>query len=73
MLKVSYREPEQELQQQILVEAPPVVSEAVALLWILQSMESRGDAVNADWTADLATLRKQIAAVGVTDVTWEVV
>jgi hypothetical protein len=46
MLKVSYREPEQELQQQILVEAPPVVSEAVALLWILQSMESRGDAVN---------------------------
>ncbi len=42
MLKVSYREPRQELQPQILMGAPSVVSEAVALLWILQSRRAEG-------------------------------
>lgn len=73
MLKVSYWKSGQDLQQEILADAPPAISEAVALLWILQSMESGEEAVIADWTADLATLRQQIDAAGVSGVTWEMV
>ncbi len=73
MLKVIFRVCGQELPEQILVEAPPVISEAAALLWVLQRLESRGDAAIADWTADLASIRQQLVAAGVTDVTWEVI
>ena len=75
MLKICYREQGKELGMEILIDPPPPVpSEAVALLWILQSFEEAGAAVHADWTEqDVARLRGQVAALGVTDVSWEVV
>ena len=73
MLKVSFREPRRDQRLDILVDEPPVVSEAVALLWVLQYFENRDGAVHVDWTADLATLRQQIESIGVADITWETV
>ncbi len=73
MLKVSYQEPGTELIQEILGDSPPKPSEDVALLWILESFEQRGEPVSADWAADLETLRRQVAALGVSKVRWEVV
>ena len=73
MLKVSFREPGRDQRLELLVDEPPVVSEAVALAWVLQHFEDRGGAVCVDWTADLATLRQQIETIGVADITWETV
>lgn len=72
-MKISYRVLGQDLGVEILVAPPPLVpSEAVALLWILQSFEEAGAAVEADWMeGDLAKLRAQVEALGVTDVSWE--
>ncbi|MCL8302196.1 hypothetical protein [Pseudomonas mosselii] len=72
MFRVSFQAPGRERRMEIVADTdPPVANEEVALLWILQAFEGKGVPIDVDWLADLATLRKQIAQIGVTDVTWE--
>lgn len=71
VLRIGYRVWGSEQQYEILVSSPAATSEAVALLWILQSYEEKGAEVEADWTErDVDKLREQVQRLGVVDVIW---
>lgn len=55
----------------IVVEAPPPTDETTVLLHILSAYEGKRMGIDVDWTTKGADkLWPQIAALGITDVTW---